>query len=379
MAKMKPHHILLQLGYTTAQRLQGISRFAKEHGWHITLEDRSALPRGWTGDGALVTIRQNAAPLVAYARKLRDGGIPVVDFSIAHPEIRLPRVIGDHAAIGALAADHFADRNFRNAVFFSMDYSHVHALRYGGFCRGLRRRVPRWIWREHVAPSRFDDWKRFIAWLSRLLQDAPKPLAVFAYNDADASRVLNACLQTGLSVPEEVAVLGVDDDPLICENQFVPLTSIRHDLERIGYEGAALLQRLMDGAKPPKAPIAIPPLGLVVRTSTDTLAADSPLLRHALFYFREHLSDSFGMTQLAEALGASETEIRQAFAEGLDTTPMKELRHRRLARAKQLLSDTDLTVGEVARQTGFCNIAHFSNAFTAAVGHSPLAYRSHIR
>lgn len=373
---MKPHHILLQLGYTTAQRLQGISRFAKEHGWHITLEDRSALPRGWTGDGALVTIRQNATPLVAYARKLRDNGIPVVDFSIAHPEIRLPRVIGDHAAIGALAADHFSERNFHNTAFFSTNYSHVHALRYGGFCRGLGHRVPRWIWREHVAPSRFDDWKRFIAWLSRLLQDAPKPLAVFAYNDADASRVLNACLQTGLSVPEEVAVLGVDDDPLICENQFVPLTSIRHDLERIGYEGAALLQRLMNGAKAPKAPIAIPPLGLVVRTSTDTLAADSPLLRHALFYFREHLSDSFGMSQLAEALGATEAELRQAFAEGLDTTPMKELRRRRLTRAKQLLSDTDLTVGEVARQTGFCNIAHFSNAFTAAVGHSPLAYRS---
>lgn len=372
---MDNRHILLLLGYTTQQRLQGIARFAREHAWSFTFEHRNETPRGWTGDGALMTLRADDARLVDYARRLRKNAIPVVDFSIAHPELHLPRVIGDHARIGALAAEHFSAHQFRNVVFFSTGRSHIHDLRYGGFTRALGENAPRWTWCEEVPASRRDDWKAMIGWLSRLLIRAPKPLGVFAYNDADAARVLNACFTAGLDVPEAVSILGVDDDRLIAENQVVPLSSIRHDLERIGYEGAALLQRLMDGAKPPSEAKVIPPLGIIERASTDILAATSPLVRRAMLHFRTHLAESFGIDQLSEALGCSPTELRAAFRAELDSTPARELRRQRLARAKFLLRNTDQPVGIVAAETGFCNIAHFSNVFTSATGASPREYR----
>lgn len=376
---MENRHILLQLGYATQQRLQGIAHFAREHGWSVTFEHRNELPRGWTGDGALMTIRADDARLADYARRLRNRDIPVVDFSIAHPEIRLPRVIGDHVQIGTLAAEHFAQRRFRHVVFFSTRLSHIHDLRYGGFSRTLREAVPRWTWCEEVSASRHDDWRAMISWLSRLLVRAPKPLGVFAYNDADAVRVLNACFAAHLDVPEEVSVLGVDDDRLITENQSVPLSSIRHDLERIGYEGAALLQRLMDGQRPPSAPYVIPPLGIVERASTDILAVSSPLVRRAMLHFNAHLSESFGTDQLADALGCRVAELRAAFADELDSTPAQELRRQRLARAKFLLLNTDQSIGSIAAATGFCDISHFSNVFSTATGTSPNAFRQFQR
>lgn len=372
---MGNRHILLQLGYSTQQRLEGIARFAREHAWSVTFEHRNELPRGWTGDGALMTIRANDTRLVDYARRLRKRNIPIVDFSIAHPELRLPRVIGDHVKIGGLAAEHFASRRFRNVVFFSTGRSHIHDLRYGGFSRTLRENVPRWTWCEEVPTTRRDDWRAMIGWLSRLLVEAPKPLGVFAYNDADAARVLNACFSSGLDVPEEVSILGVDDDLLITENQIVPLSSVRHNLERIGYEGSALLQRLMDGMMPPSAPVVIPPLGIVERASTNMLAVSSPLVRNAILYFHSHLSESFGIDQLVAELGCRISELRAAFAAELDTTPARELRRQRIARAKFLLRNTSQSVAAIAAETGFCDIAHFSNVFRAAIGIPPRAFR----
>ena len=141
---MKNKHVLLQLGYTSRRRLEGIADFAKSHNWSIILEDRSSLPSGWTGDGVMVLLRARQPKTVSFARKLAARGIPIIDLSICHPEVKLPRVIGDHAAIGALAADHFAERRFRNVALFAKDDTNVNKLRFGGFCRR---------WGEHSAKA----------------------------------------------------------------------------------------------------------------------------------------------------------------------------------------------------------------------------------
>ena len=254
---MKHPNVLLQIGIATHERQRGIARFAREHGWHVVAEDRPALPRGWHGDGALVTLREDPA-LVRYVKRLIQSGIPVVDFSFCHPELPLPRVVGDHAAIGHLAARHFAENRFVRAAWFSTGWTHVHQLRWDAFRDEWNGDSPsRLVWSESVSPRRFDDWAAFVAWTRRQLTPIQKPLAVFAYNDFDAARILNACIESGLAVPEEVAILGVDDNRLVCENQQIALSSIRHRLERIGYAGAALLQRLMDGGPPPAEPIGV--------------------------------------------------------------------------------------------------------------------------
>lgn len=376
-ADMASRHILLQLGYTSRRRLEGIARFAREHDWHITLEDRSSLPRGWTGDGVLTLLRANRPNLLAYARSLRRAGVPLVDFAVCHPEFKVPRVVGDHAAIGALAARHFEERNFRHVAWFSMDFTHTEALRLGGFRDNWSGEAPAtFIWHHEVDAARYDDWNAMLDWLGKLLVAAPKPLAVFAYNDADAARLLNAALARGLAVPEEVAVLGVDDESIIVENQQVPLSSVRHDLERLGYEGAALLERMMDGERVPTSPILIPPTGITSRRSTDVIAVSSPQMRAAVRLIADHLADTYGTDQLAADLGLSRATLNRLFRAELGTTPSAEMLRQRLAKAKLLLASTEQPLKSIATVCGFCHAAHLANVFRAHVGLTPSAYRS---
>ena len=221
---MRQRSVLLLISPAYPPRLQGIARFARTHGWHLMIEDRLArLPRGWTGDGALVTLRANEET-VEYVRKLRRRHIPVVDLTFQRPDVRIPRVTGDHAAAGRAAAEHFLGRHFRNAAWYSTIWTHVHALRYGGFARAWPGEPPlKWVLAEKTTPETFDDWRLFTRLLGQALRQAPKPLAVLTYDDADAARVLSACLAANISVPEEVAVMGIGDDTVVCENQAVPL------------------------------------------------------------------------------------------------------------------------------------------------------------
>ena len=120
-------------------------------------------------------------------------------------------------------------------------------------------------------------------WLTAELARLPKPLGIFAYSDYDASRVLGICREHGIDVPREVSILGVDNNPIICENQQIALSSVNHDLERVGYEGAALLDRLMQGEAAPERPVLIPPRGVTTRQSTDTAAVSDPNAPSVLF------------------------------------------------------------------------------------------------
>ncbi|MBQ7666446.1 MAG: substrate-binding domain-containing protein [Kiritimatiellae bacterium] len=377
---MRTKSVLLQLGYTSKMRLDGIAAYAKEHGWLIAVEDRSSLPRGWTGDGALVMLRARQPRMAAFAQGLASRGIPVVDLSICHPELALPRVVGDHRAIGALAAEHFAERHFRNAAFFAKDWTEVEKLRLAGFAESWRggdpgRKPLKWVWRRECDEQCYDDWKALGAWLSERLKAAPKPLALFAFNDNDAARALDVALDAGLAVPEEVAILGCDDEPLICENQRVTISSVRHDLKRIGWECAALLDRLMEGAEAPSGPTLVPPLGISVRRSTDTVAASSPAMRKALSLIARHLGDAYGAADLAREMGISRATLGRLFAAELDSAPAKEIARQRLARAKLLLARTDRPLKAIARECGFCDAAHFTNAFRRATGLTPRAAR----
>ena len=376
-------NVLLLTTPVSHVRTGGIAQFAKERGWHLMIADRlSRLPGGWTGDGALATIRGGPAVL-DFVRTLRRRRIPVVDLTFDHPEIRVPRVSGDHAACGRLAAEHFLERHFRHAAWFSTVWNHSHALRFSGFHAAWTANghedPARWVLAETRLPNAFDNWARAGRHLGKLLRDAPKPLAVIGYDDADAARVEAAALAAGLSVPEEIAIIGIGDDRLVCEYQPVPLSSVNHDLARIGYEGATLLERIMDGEPPPRQPILVPPAGIVTRASTDSFAVEGPALRRALVWMRDHLDRSFGAAQLAEAIGVPRRTLDRLFADGLGTSVGHEALRQRLAQAKLLLRANSIPISEIAARTGFSSPAHLSHAFKSAFGLSPRAWRAAAR
>ena len=377
---MRQKSVLILTQPMSPVRLGGIARFAKKRGWHLVIADRLArLPLGWTGDGALVSARGNRATL-DFIRGLMRKRIPVVDLTIDHPEIRLPRVSGDHAACGRLAARHLLERHYRHAVWFSTIWSHSHALRHSGFAdewkRTTGRDPERWVLAEMLSEREFDNWGLFTRRLVRLLKDAPRPLAVLGYDDADAARVLTACLEADISVPGEVAIIGIGDDTVVCENQAVPLSSVGHDLARVGYVGAALLDRLMSSARKPSPDIVwVRPTGVIARDSTDFVASSDPTASSALAYIRANLGRPFGSAEIADSLGISRTRLDRLFSASLGTSVRKEVLRQRIVEAEHLLRTGDLPLKEIAFRIGFSSPAHFSTAFRQATGIMPSAYR----
>ena len=368
---MERRNVLILVTPAYQPRLAGIARYARQHGWQLTILDRIARqPRGWNGDGVLVTLRDNPET-VAFVKSLRRRKIPVVDLTFNHPEMRLPRVSGDHAAMGRLAREHFEERNVHNSAWFSTNWLNIHRLRYEGF----NSPALRWVFSEEAPSERLDDFAWFNRWLGMKLRDAPKPLALLAYDDADAARALGACLAAGLSVPDDVAILGIGGDRLICENQSVPISSIEHDQGRTGYEGAELLDRLMNGQTPPTTPILIPPRGITVRASTDFIASASPIVRKALEFIKANISRPIGLDQVSTEIGTSRATLARLFDSEFGHTVGKEILRQRMDLAKKLMTDDALSISEIAYRTGFCNPAYFTNTFRRETGLTPRAWR----
>jgi len=239
--------VLLALGRYNPKMHRGVARFAGQHNWHINAEMAyfGQLPHGWKGDGiiTLLDVQEEIIDFVLVAR------VPVVDLSVIREDVPLPRVVGDHRLVGCLAAEHFLERGFRHFAWFSTMDDVVSRLRLAGFRQTLARAgfaCESWFFQRRPLERR-NEWAGKCAFLERRLKTMPKPAAVFAFQDADASNVLDACADAALAVPEEVTILGVDNNELICESARVPLSSVNHDLDGVGYEGAALLHRLMLG------------------------------------------------------------------------------------------------------------------------------------
>ena len=373
---MKMRNVLLLLTPSNPRRLEGIALFARSKSWHLTIADHLTHSLdGWRGDGSLVTLRDDPG-LLSYVRRLRRQGVHTVDLSLTRPDVKLPRVAGDNAAIGRLAADHFKSKRYRNAAWFSTGWGHQHELRYSAFAGEIGGCCEKWAWALAARTAGADDWNALSRWLKAKLKAAPRPLAVFCFDDADASRVESVAIESGLSVPGDVAVLGVGDDLILCENQIVPISSVQHDIRRVGYAGAALLERLMDGGKAPRETILVAPRGVKERASTDSLAISDGLVQKVFAEYAAHLDNPPSTVMLAEKFGVPRATLDRAFARDIGLSPAKMLARMRLDEAKRLMASTDLTFAEIAARLGYCNPAYFTNVFREAEGVSPKKWRA---
>ena len=378
IASMKRKNVLVMVSPMSFPRTEGIARYAREHDWNLMIQDRLGYhPLAWNGDGVITTIRSDPVTFSCISRLMKRG-VPVVDLTISRPDVAVPRVTSDHTAIGRLAAEHFRARNFRNAVWFSTGWGAVHAMRFKGLQEGLERAPLKWVLAESLPTSRQNDWSSFTKWLRGAFAAAPKPVAALTYDEADGARLLNAALELDISVPEELAILTIGDNRTICENQSVPLSSIDQNLERGGYEAAALLDRLMSGQRPPKKPILVPPLGVVVRRSTEVIAVSDPTVRKAMELISKRLAQPIGARQIADALGVRRPVLDALFREHLCHSVGEEIRRQRFARAKLLLETTNMSVAAIAAETGYCSPSHLANTFRDTTGVSPRAWRNQL-
>lgn len=369
-------NVLVMISPMSAARVRGIAKYARENGWHLMIQDRLGHnPLAWNGDGVIATLRNDEASCECIRALIRRG-VPVVDLTASRPDISVPRVTSDHVEIGRLAASHFNERNFKSVAWFSIGWGHVHELRFKGLSENMA--AEKWVFSDALPKRKHDDWEAFSDWISEKIASAPKPIAVLTYDESDATRLLYAAKRVGVSVPEELAILSVGNDPLICENQSVTLSSIDQNLERGGYEAASLLGRIMSGRRTPSKPILVPPEKIVMRQSTDVIAVSDPLVREALNYIKSNLSNRFGVAQIADALDTTQNILHKRFAREIGRSVGSEIARQRLAAAKLMLRNTAMTLAEIADATGYCNPSHLSNTFHSATGISPRAWRKKL-
>jgi len=378
---MSTKNVLAMVSPMSYERVCGIARYAKEHGRNLMIQDRLGhTPLVWHGDGLIATLRSDAASY-RMAETMMRRGIPLVDLTITRPDVKVPRVTSDHRGIGRLAARHFADRAFRHVAWFSTAWGNVHRLRYEGFAEDQPEPPPMWVVANEIAANLQNDWNCFVRWFHAKFAAATKPLAVLAYDETDGARLLYAARQLGISVPEELSILTIGNNALICENQSVSLSSIDQNLEVGGYEAAALLDRMMSRKQARRSRAAetevrlVPPAGIVTRRSTDTVAVADAMVRRALAFIEDNLGKPIGSPQIADALGCRRGELDRRFSVQLGHSVGGEIRRRRLAQARLLLETTGQPISAIAGATGYCTPSHLTNAFKATFGLSPKAWR----
>ncbi|OAI39489.1 XylR family transcriptional regulator [Planctomycetaceae bacterium SCGC AG-212-D15] len=361
--------------------LRGIIRYLRSHEpWSVFFElrEHGATPptwlKEWRGDG--IISRPTSPDLARLFRKKR---IPVVDLNDVYEGLGLPYIGSDDHAIGRVAAEHLLERGFRRFAFCGFT-EHAWSRRRGaGFTAAIAdagELSPAYEspWGGPAAHPWEKEQKVIGDWLAHL----PRPVGVLACNDMRGQHVLDACQRVGLAVPEEVAVIGVDDDVLLCELCDPPLSSVVPNPERIGYEAAALLDRLMAGEKSADLDNAerfIEPLGVTPRQSTDVLAIDDPHVAAAVRFIREHACSGATVGDVLTHVPLSRTILERRFRKYLGRSPQAEIRSVQLKRVKQLLAETDLRLERIAELAGYEHPEYLSVVFKRETGETPGEYR----
>jgi len=213
-------------------------------------------------------------------------------------------------------------------------------------------------------------------WVIHTIRSLRYPLGIFCYNDCVAADIVDACIEAGVQIPDQVAVLGVDNDPVICDCVQVPLSSVRHDLEGMAYEAAALLDRLIDGEPPPKVAKRISPKGVVTRKSTEVLAVEDPAVARALRYIQANFSKgALSVDDVVAHCRVPRRSLERAFRCELEQTILHQILRMRVNYAQKLLETTSRPVTDIAAQSGFATLNHFFRVFHDRTGSTPRAFR----
>ena len=368
--------------------LSGVAKYIRANTeWSISLQEQSLcddLPgwlKSWHGDG-IITRMENPA-LAAALKRL---GLPVVYLRNVPLAARVPSVLTDNPAVSKMAFEHLRDRGFRHFGFCGYNGADYSDERRDSFVQlvtaaGLRCHV----FAEKLPPGEFNTAAYEEAGLkdgalvARWVAQMPKPMGLMACNDMRGQQVLNACRSAGVAVPDDLAVIGVDNEEVLCDLSDPPLSSVVPNAERIGYEAAALLDRLMSGEKLEPTPTYIGPHAVITRRSTDVLAVEDRQIAAAVRFIREHACENIDVGDILRAVPLSRSTLERRYEKILGRSPKQDILRFRLNRAKQLLTETSLTLDAIAEKVGLEHTEYLGRIFKKKFGLTPARFRARAR
>lgn len=355
--------------------LSGVAEYARQRGPWEFFWTASGLQKAWRGKSNLavdgVIMRD-----VELVEKILAKGVPAV--IVNHSRAEIPgavNVITDSEAIGRTAAEHLLGCGFKHFAFCGYVHCAWADMRQAGFSERVRlagAQTHSFAVRAEVTGS---PWRlqrgSLVDWLLRL----PRPVGLMACNDDLGQEVLEACKLARLKVPEDVAVIGADNDEIVCGLADPPMSSVTINFQRAGYDAAEALDGLMQGKKSADRRILVRAGHVVSRRSTDIVAIDNPHLHRALTYIRDHSSAAMSVPEVVSAAGVSRRGLESMFRSVLGRSVLSEIHRVRSAGIARLLVETQMPVSEIAATLGFSDVQHISRYFRKNHPLTPLAFR----
>lgn len=294
----------------------------------------------------------------------------VINVSARFAECKLPSVLPDNTAVGAMAARFFLERGYH-------EFAVLGRFRSTGFFQDRRRGFVEALRAAGIADHQIHDLgDRADRASFDFCHEIPTPYALFSISDTTARNDIDHLLASGLSVPQEVAVLGVDNDPLEQARSRIQISSVDPNFEMVGYRAAEMLHRMHEGASPPTKPLLIPPFAVVERASTDALGVRDEALRRVMAFIQDSFLRPIGVPDLVEVAHLSRRALEQRFKAELGHSPLEEIHRTRLRRAKELLARTEWPMERIAAQSGFADAKQMGQTFRKYEKVTPSAYRA---
>jgi LacI family transcriptional regulator len=362
--------------------LRGIAQYAKEKGSWIFCR-MPVTYRETTGSAGILKWAKEwgATGIIgqfyndADANLISKAGIPVIAQDFKERFSKIPNISGDYIDAGKMGAEYFLKKGFKHFAFYGFKDIVWSRERAEGFEATLKRKGHEVHYFEHKKSRSRELWYYKPSSLSKWLKSLPKPVAIMACDDNQGQHITQACKHAGLRIPEEVAVLGVDNDEMICNLSDPPLSSISLDAEKGGYEAAALLDKMIRRKSTSYNDILVKPIQVVTRHSTDIYATPDAHIATALRYIHQNIDGSLNVEQILQQLPLSRRSLEKRFQQITGSPVYKYIYNLRIEKFAQKLLSTDKSVFEIALEIGFEDAKNISRSFKKIKGCTPLEYR----
>jgi len=357
--------------------LSGIMRYCRSSDdWLVFYEQRdlsSELPDwllNWDGHGIISRVTSDRLVETCERQK-----IALVELTDRKEDSGRLRLRSDDREIGRMGLEHFTERGFESFGYCGFDDEAWSIRRCDSFVENAAKYGKCSVYSSRWHGATQTSWETEQANLIDWLGSLPKPVGVMACCDIRGQHVLQACAQAGFNAPEEVAVLGVDNDDLLCQLCTPPLSSVIPNAERIGFMAAEMLALMMDGEEPSLEQTHIAPIGICTRQSTEIVAIDDPDIAAAISYIRENACDGISVGDVLKNVPVSRSTLERQLRRYLRRSPQQEIRNVRMRRACELLKMTELSVERIANNCGFTHPEYMHAFFKRELKMTPGEYR----